>query len=269
MKRQKIAHFFWLSVQKIGILSATFYKLQFLFYTAISNLGIDLKGKKFSLYIKGIKCPIYWRCGTSDNFVFDQIFINEEYSGISNIENVNWIVDCGANVGYSAIYLLNKYPQARVIAIEPDSHNFELCSINLAPYGNRACVIKSAIWSEKTGLVLERLSEDNGEWGIQVRPCKVGETPDLDATSIKSIFEDFDIDIVDILKIDIETAEWQVFSRNYQEWLNKVRYIAIELHTQECRKVFFKALSSLKYDSWNSEELTFCKIDSSSVSISN
>jgi FkbM family methyltransferase len=260
MKRKLFAEFFLLSVKKIGLLQAISYKLQSLFSTWNTILGINIKGKQFSLSIKGIKYPVYGRYGTSDNFVFDQIFINEEYSGLSNIQDVKWIIDCGANVGYSAVYLLNKYPQARVIAIEPDSDNFELCSINLAPYGDRVCVIQSAIWSNKVGLVLERRSEDNWEWGVRVRPCKVGEKPDLDAIGIKSIIDDFAIDIVDILKIDIEGAELEVFSRNYEEWLNKLKYIAIEIHTQECREVFLKALSSLKYDSWNSEELTFCKI---------
>lgn len=261
MNNQPFAQFFLKSCQKIGILPAIAYKLQSLLYLVADKLGIKVNGKKFSLLAKDIKYPVYCRYGTSDSFVFDQIFINEEYSGLGKIQNVNWIIDCGANVGYSAVYLLNKYPQAKVIAIEPDPENFELCSMNLAPYGDRAHVIKSAVWSSTVDLVIDRPLDDRGEWAIQVRPCQAGEIPALNAIGLKSLFDDFNLDRVDILKVDIETAELEVFAHNYQQWLSKVNNIAIELHGKDCEEVFFKALSSLKYNSWSAGELTFCKID--------
>jgi FkbM family methyltransferase len=261
MNRKSFGEFFLRACRNIGILQAISYKLKSLFYPVFSQLGINIKGKKLRFFVKGLQHPVYWRYGTSDSLVFNQIFIEEEYSGLGKIENVNLIVDCGANVGYSAAYLLNKYPQARIIAIEPDPDNFEICSLNLAPYGERAHVVKSAIWSNKVGLVIDRPLQENGEWGLEVRPCKEGETADLEAIDIKSLFEELRIDSVDILKVDIEKAELEVFSRNYDEWLNKVKYIAIELHGKECEEVFFKALSSKKYDSWSTRELTFCKIN--------
>jgi FkbM family methyltransferase len=261
MNQKSFAQFFLKSCKSIGVLPAIAYKLQSLFYPFANKLGIKVKGEKFSLWAKDIKYPVYCRYGTSDSFVFDQIFINEEYSGLGKIENVNWIIDCGANVGYSAVYLLNKYPQAKIIAIEPDPENFELCSMNLAPYGDRVHLINSAIWSSTVDLVIDKPLENNGEWAIQVRPCEAGETPALNAISIKSLFDDFNLDKVDILKVDIETAELEVFAHNYQQWLSKVKNIAIELHGKECEEVFFRAISYLKYNSWSAGELTFCQID--------
>lgn len=252
---------FFQACRKIGIIPAILYRIKYLFYACLQKIGIQVNGQKIKLFANYIKYPIYSRYGTSDSSVFHQIFVHEEYSKLGNIDHVNWIIDCGANVGYSSVYLLNKYPQATVIAIEPDPGNFELCSMNLAPYGKRAYVINSAIWSSTVDLVIDRPLKDNGEWAIQVRPCQPGEIPALNAIGIKSLFEDFNIDQVDILKVDIETAELEVFAHNYQEWLNKVKYIAIELHGKECENVFFQALSSLKYNSWSAGELTFCKID--------
>jgi len=265
MKQQKNPDFlnklFFKTCLKIGVLPAIAYRLKFLISSFIEPLGIKVKGTKFLLFPQKFKYPVYCRYGTSDSLVFNQIFVHKEYSDMGKIENVNWIIDCGSNVGYSSVYLLNKHPQAKVIAIEPDPDNFELCSMNLAPYGKRAYVINSAIWSSTVDLVIDRPLQDNGEWAIQVRPCQVGETPALNALSIKSLFEDFNLDMIDILKVDIETAELEVFAHNYQDWLKKVKYIAIELHGEECENVFFQALSSLKYKSWSAGELTFCQID--------
>ncbi|WP_017652981.1 FkbM family methyltransferase [Fortiea contorta] len=261
MTNQPFAQFFFQSCRKIGIIPAIAYKAKSLFYPFVNKLGMKVKGSEFPLFVKNIKYPVYCRYGTSDSFVFDQIFVNEEYAGLGNIENVDWIIDCGANVGYSAVYLLNKYPQAKIIAVEPDPENFELCAQNLAPYGDRVHMINSAIWSSTVDLVIDRPLQDNGEWAVQVRPCEPGETPALNAIDIKSLLDNFDLKTVDILKVDIETAELEVFAHNYQEWLKKVKNIAIELHGKDCEEVFFKAISSIQHNSWSAGELTFCQID--------
>ena len=51
---------------------------------------------------------------------------------------------------------------------------------------------------------------------------------------------------IDLLKLDIETAERELFSKNYQAWLPKTKAIVIELHdwiTPGCSKPFFKAIN--------------------------
>ena len=41
-------------------------------------------------------------------------------------ERVRVILDCGANVGITALYFAWRYPNARIFCIEPDDQNFEL-----------------------------------------------------------------------------------------------------------------------------------------------
>jgi hypothetical protein len=50
---------------------------------------------------------------------------------------------------------------------------------------------------------------------------------------------------IDVLKLDIETSEKQLFANNFESWLPKVRTIIIELHDNAekgCSKVFFEAI---------------------------
>ncbi len=56
--------------------------------------------------------------------------------------------------------------------------------------------------------------------------------------------DEFHIDFIDILKIDIEGAERFVFDKASPEWIKNVRCIAIELHDSECRERFLSAVSS-------------------------
>ena len=67
------------------------------------------------------------------------------------------------------------------------------------------------------------------------------------------------VDMVDILKIDIEGSELDLFSKNYESWLGKVKNIAIEIHDKESEKAFFNALSDFDYQLEFSGELTVCK----------
>lgn len=224
----------------------------------LSKLGINPKNKYIPLYLEGYNHPIWARSHSSDIDVFYQIFIEEEYSGLEKSNDFQFILDCGANVGYSSIYLLNKYPNAHVIAVEPDEENFKVCQKNLASYSERVSLIRSAIWSREAGLVICQ-GGDGREWGIQVKECPDNQKPDLLATDILTLLENSGFKTIDLLKIDVEGAEVEIFSQNYQKWLGKVKNIVIELHDEKCEKTFLSALSEYKCDISKSGELTVCQ----------
>jgi FkbM family methyltransferase len=244
---------FWGVITKKPLLKPLFFVLE--------KLGLKLNKKHVKLHIKGYINPVFFRYGSSDPDVFTQIFLFEEYSCIKDLKEPKVIIDCGANVGYSSIYFLNKYPNASVIAIEPDPENFKVCEKNLSYYDERVSLINSAIWSQKTGLIISK-AENWGnayEWAMQVKECKEGQEPDIYAISIDDLLEDYGLSSIDLLKVDIEGSEAEIFAKNYENWLNKVKNIVIELHSEECEKEFFKALSMYDYELSRFGELTICK----------
>ncbi|MFB8791750.1 MAG: FkbM family methyltransferase [Potamolinea sp.] len=227
----------------------------------LSKLGLELKNRAYyEIHVKGYKYPVIFRYGSSDSPVLYQSLVREEYSCLEPSEDPKLIIDCGANVGYSSIFFINKYANAHVIAIEPDNDNFKVCEKNLHPYRERVSLIHSGIWSHKVGLTVCRgEKEESLEWEAQVRESKEGETPDISATDISSLLEGSGFNTIDILKMDVEKAEAIIFAKNYENWLSKVKNIVIELHNEECEKVFFNALSRYKYDLSRAGELTVCK----------
>jgi len=169
-------------------------------------------------------------------------------------------MDCGAYVGYSASYFLNKYPSVNLIAIEPDPENFNICKKNLLPYKDRVNIVQAALWSHQTGLIVYHENPSEGcEWGMKVRECKENESSCVNAFRIDDLLSKSNFDQIDILKIDIEKAEKVIFSINYEKWLHNVRNIVIELHDEESEEIFFKALASFSYTLSQSGELTVCK----------
>lgn len=227
------------------------------YYHFLKALGFKVKDKCYPIQTKGVAHFFSGRFDTSDGAVFHQIFIQREYACLNGIEKPKLIVDCGANVGYSALWFLNYYPTAHVIAVEPHDGNFDLCQKNLKQYGDRVTLIHAAVWPYETGLIGE--ANCGKEWAFQVRKCREDEKPDLYGIGIEQILQKSNFRNIDILKIDIETAEKKLFSENYENWIGKVKNIVIELHNPECEEVFFKAMSGFDYDLSKSGELTVCK----------
>jgi hypothetical protein len=55
-------------------------------------------------------------------------------------------------------------------------------------------------------------------------------------------------DRLELLRIDIEGSEAEIFSQDCESWLPLVRAITIELHGDQCREMFFKALAPYQYE---------------------
>jgi FkbM family methyltransferase len=198
------------------------------------------------------------RAGDSSDYeVFRQIFIEEEFKPLCAISNPSVIVDCGANVGYASRYFLEVFPNARVIAIEPDPENAKVCRMNLALHRDRSSLLRAAIWGCTTELSLARGDYGDGrEWATRVRQPRRDETATVRAVDMLTLLSEQSIGIVDLLKIDIEGSELELFGGDAcHSWLRRVRNIAIELHGTACTRRFFDALSGFRYQALRSGEL--------------
>ncbi len=205
------------------------------------------------------KYPVIARLGgSSDMEVVNQIFVVDEYACVRDLSSPRLIFDLGANVGYSSAYFLTCFPNAIVVAVEPDPGNFELCRKNLAPYGDRAKVILGAVWSKRSRLLLSRQTFGDGrEWATQVYESEGSEDQaTVDGWDIPSLLHLVGGRQIDLLKVDIERSELEIFGASSSSWLSKVRNICIELHGPDCKQVFLDALRDFDYDLGSSGELT-------------
>jgi FkbM family methyltransferase len=208
--------------------------------------------------------PLHIRLrGSSDISVFDQIFVFQEYKCLSDINEPLRILDLGANVGFSSAYFLSIYPNARVLAVEPDDRNLQMCRINLSSYGDRVVLLHGAVWSKPTKLrVLKGSFGDGREWATQVEEVNTAqdELAEVEAWDVGTLIEMIGGKSLDLLKMDIEGAERFVFGGHPSgDWLRRVRNICIELHGKDCEEAFFSALANFDYEVSHSGELTICR----------
>jgi FkbM family methyltransferase len=203
----------------------------------------------------GLRHRVAVRPATSDKTVFYQIFVDREYRCLDSLQSLDTILDCGANVGYSAAYLLSRFLQARLLAVEPDLQNFAQLRRNLAPYGQRASLLRGAVWNRRTKLQFDEATMGAGdEWGRQMKEGAGA----VEAYDIPSLLAMSGFERISLLKIDIEGAEREVFSANADAWLPLVDNIVIELHGKEAEDIFHGAIAPYGFKVSSCDELTVC-----------
>jgi len=229
-------------------------------YLFLKRRGVKASGDNasYTLHSKHARHALVCRGGTSDRYVFHQIFVQREYRCLDDVKKAGLIIDCGANCGYSAAYLLSRYPDSFLMAVEPDSSNFQALEENLKPYAGRYRVVQSGVWSHVTGLVVESNSNfgDGMEWARAVREPRDGEKPDLMATGIEQLIVESGHERVSILKVDIEGSERVVFGQGSLGWIDKIDHMVIELHGKECSDIVHAAMAGRGFSVSECEELT-------------
>ncbi|MFI5250965.1 MAG: FkbM family methyltransferase [Bacteroidota bacterium] len=198
------------------------------------------------LRLPGVLHPINLRCNTTDIPTFDQVFWHREYEFNLGFEP-KVIIDCGANIGLASVFFKNKYPKAKIIAVEPEGSNANLLNRNTKPYNDIQC-ITAGIWNKPAHLSVSD-EQGLGHWGYTVKEVPEGTPAAIKAVTIDTIMREFNLTEIDLLKIDIEGSEKELFDSNYESWLPKTKVIMIELHDRMrkgCSKALFTAV--MKYD---------------------
>jgi len=186
----------------------------------LRRLGI----KEVRIKVKGLAYRVVSRTATSDIFEFTHLLGWRQVPFDLPIRPT-FIVDAGANVGYSALRFQKEFPGAKIVALEPEERNAMQFKKNCAFYSNIS-LETAALWATSTRLRIRAL--DAGANAYQVEESPHGE---IRALSIDEIMQRHHLPRIDLLKVDIEGSEKEVFSHpNAKTWLRSVGMILIEIH---------------------------------------
>ncbi len=187
----------------------------------------------------------------ADAAIINSILIHQEYNFPLENFQPKLILDCGANIGCSAVYFANKFPGAQIYSIEPEKNHVTLLRFNTILY-EQIHVIPAALWDKETFIRVE--DKGFGDLGWMTFETAADDPAAIKTVTISKILAESGFDEIDLLKIDIEGAEKEIFGApDVGAWLSKVKVIMIELHDRMkrgCSKNFFNAIS--KYD-WHFE----------------
>lgn len=194
-----------------------------------------------------------FRPNTTDLSVFWQVygegFFKPIYDKLRDLKP-QYILDAGANVGYSTILFGMLFPGVTIISVEPDSDNYRALVFNTHRFPN-VYPVNAGIWGRETYITLRRgKSEESGQWGHTfMETDKPAGEDSLYGVTISSLMDRFQFPRLDFAKVDIEGAEGIAFDKRADlRWLNSTRLVAVEAHDYKAQ---FYGLNTVLDVVWN------------------
>jgi FkbM family methyltransferase len=191
----------------------------------------------------GTAREIVFRPGSTDETLIKQIFTNQEYSlerlrrgpelaahyrELVGRGEVPLILDLGANVGFATAYFSIAWPEAVIVAVEPERENFALLAQNVTRLQSpRLYPLQAAIASRAGEL---EVTADAEPWAHTTTWATTPGAPRVQAVTVAELLRlPAGPTTPFIAKIDIEGFEADLFTGD-TGWIDAFPVLIIELH---------------------------------------
>ncbi len=208
------------------------FKEQINNFISLSKVWLKIKfchksDQPFSEYFSNYKILTY----NLNSFIYliREIFIEKEYF-IELKTNEPLIIDCGANIGISILYFKKIFPQAKIIAFEANPFAYDLLQKNIANNNLTKVDAYNFALTDQEGEISFFIGKDLGTMVGSTKKARGGDKEiKVSAKKLSSYLDN--IDNIDVLKIDVEGAEWQIIrDLETTSCLKKVNNYLIEFH---------------------------------------
>ncbi len=178
---------------------------------------------------------IHLRENGSDIFTFYEIFLKQVYRRALPLVSGATVVDLGANIGMTSLWLATQARDVRVIAVEPEESNVDLLRRNVAD--DRVEVVRAAVAATSGSVSLlvgspsgHRVEGDTSTAGADV----AGAVQLVDAIDPDELVNRYGLERVHVLKVDIEGAEDEVFRTSWS-LIDRAELVLMEVHSGHAR----------------------------------
>jgi FkbM family methyltransferase len=184
---------------------------------------------------------VWLREGTSDAAVLEQIFHTEEFN-ISTAPQFDWIrseyaatlrsgqtpliIDCGANIGLTALYYAQHLPRARIVGIEPARENVEVARLNTR-HNPLIEILEAAVYDQSVRL--ELVDPGAEKFAFRIQESRSSAQASIEAITLNALIQRYGCERALIVKVDIEGAEAELFRSN-TDWLDRTALLTVETH---------------------------------------
>ena len=116
------------------------------------------------------------------------------------------------------------FPEAKILGIEMDHDNYEICQRNMQPFRSGCSVIQGAVWTSEGSVGYTGTMNSAFTVSESISPEKTSR-----AYSMMQLLDILDRPIIDFVKMDVEGAEANLLEQA-EEWVGRVRCLKVEIH---------------------------------------
>lgn len=185
--------------------------------------GYELNDNAFGLHLS---FPDY----AMIDLLMNEIFIHKVYAFQTNNPEP-FIIDAGSNIGVSILFFKKMYPNARIVGFEPSQKNFSFLEKNINNnHLTQVNVFNKALAAREDQEI--KLYFPGTTHGTVIGASEASSDYEVAKTVSLSNYINH---TVDLLKMDIEGAEYEVFQDLFDnDKLKFVQKIIMEYHVPEC-----------------------------------
>jgi FkbM family methyltransferase len=157
------------------------------------------------------------------------------------------ILDCGANIGVETLRFRWHHPKAEIIAVEADPANALVLKSNFEK-DSLTTIVEGAVWHEDAMLKVRQSVDGNPEGSWVTEEDSGGSS--VKAFSVPSLMSLRGWQTIDIVKLDIEGAEYHLFQED-TSWLSKVSALIFEIPDTDHPGTLQLIFEKLRGSKWN------------------
>lgn len=147
------------------------------------------------------------------------------------------VADIGANIGVVSVMMAHNWPNAKILAFEPEPENFKILMKNVSPYPNIQAY-NVGLGAETRKMRLYHSDHDVNLGGFSIKHLGINKEKyqEVQICKARDTFRSITTKL-DFIKIDAEGAEYDVF-KSIEEFLPGVKAIMGEAHGIDDFKMF-------------------------------
>jgi len=194
------------------------------------------------------------RCANSSIDILSEIFLEDHHQKMAGFrgEESSVVVDVGANEGYYAMKMKQNNPDLKIFTFEPNPMAFKMLEMNIRKNHLKDVEISDVALSDMDeDESFQLVDEITAIGGFRI----FGYRPWLDTNRIREIMVRSakmdsvlsDAGKIDILKIDVEGAEYRVL-KGAEEIMPNIERIVVEYHGDEMKEKVKKYLEKWEFE---------------------
>jgi FkbM family methyltransferase len=163
--------------------------------------------------------------------LFNEVWLNRIYSPPGyEVNRGDVVVDLGANVGVFTLFAASRAAGVHVHACEPSPRCVEALRRNIEASNLGNVTVHPLAVAAEAGIVQLHMCEENWARNSITDTWTSGQSVKVPAVSLDELIHQCGADRIDLLKVDIEGAEYDVLSDRNHPSLQRVRRIVCEYH---------------------------------------
>jgi len=168
---------------------------------------------------------ITYRLNRGDILAVQETFLNDAYDFGDAVAHADTIVDLGANIGLTGVWLARRLGARIVVGVEANPANAALARRNYAQNDVTGVVLDAAIADrDGTAFFSDEKVATTGQLAASGRPVRT--------VSFDTVLAALGADRADLVKLDIEGGEGALLAGD-PEWTARVGAIVAELHPDD------------------------------------